>query len=96
MEKKIYMYPLYERLWHWVQAICIIVLLITGFNLHFPDRIPIFEYKTVLWIHIVFGFILIGNTIYGLIGYLATGDIKHYFPRSIKEYPKNAIKQVRF
>ncbi len=90
------MYPLYERIWHWVQALCMIILIVTGFNLHFPGRLPLLEYKVAFWVHVVFGFILIGNTIFGIIGFLATGDIRQFFPRNLKEYPRKAIKQARF
>ncbi len=32
--KKIYLYTRFERFWHWFQALLIMLLLVTGFELH--------------------------------------------------------------
>ena len=37
--KRIYTH--YERSWHWIQTVSILVLLATGFHVHSPVRLPI-------------------------------------------------------
>jgi Ni,Fe-hydrogenase I cytochrome b subunit len=32
--RRIYIFKLYERFWHWSQAALILVLLLTGFEIH--------------------------------------------------------------
>lgn len=34
MSERIYIYKRYERFWHWSQALLIIVMMITGFEVH--------------------------------------------------------------
>ena len=34
MSERIYIYKRYERFWHWSQAFLIIVMMITGFEVH--------------------------------------------------------------
>ncbi|MFN3394788.1 MAG: cytochrome b/b6 domain-containing protein [Candidatus Thermochlorobacter sp.] len=51
---KIYLYTRFERFWHWLQAIIIFVLLITGFEIHGTYRLMGFD--TAVRIHNMFGF----------------------------------------
>ncbi len=74
-------YTTYERTWHWIQTLSIVVLLATGFHVHSPLRLPFPDLATVVWLHNVFGFILIGNAILGLFYYVTTGAIQQYVPK---------------
>jgi thiosulfate reductase cytochrome b subunit len=74
-------YTTYERTWHWVQTLSMLVLLATGFHIHSPVRLPVPDLATMVWIHNVFGFILIGNAFLGLFYYVTTGAIGQYVPQ---------------
>ena len=37
--RRVYMYPFYERAWHWIQASVILLLMVTGIIIHRPDMI---------------------------------------------------------
>ena len=37
-----YIFSGYERLWHWVMALSVIALILTGLQIHFPGRINLF------------------------------------------------------
>jgi len=41
--KKIYLATGIDRLWHWVHATGIILLLLTGFQIHFVEEFSVFE-----------------------------------------------------
>jgi len=62
------------------QTLSIVVLLATGFHVHSPVRLPVPDLATVVWLHNVFGFILIGNAFLGLFYYVTTGAIQQYVP----------------
>ncbi len=65
-------YSTYERTWHWIQMIAVVVLLATGFHIHAPVRLPLADLAAIVWLHNVFGFILIGNALLGLFYFVTT------------------------
>ncbi len=42
--KRVYMYDAYERFWHWLQTVTIILLLLTGLVIHRPDLFGMFSF----------------------------------------------------
>ena len=90
-----HIYTTYERTWHWIQTLSILVLLVTGFHIHSPLRLPIPNLATMVWIHNVFGFILIGNAFLGLFYFVTTGAIQQYVPRR-KGLVAGVLAQVKY
>ncbi|MHB8898869.1 MAG: cytochrome b/b6 domain-containing protein [Thermoguttaceae bacterium] len=88
-------YTTWERTWHWVQSMAMVALLATGFHIHSPVRAPIADLATVVWLHNVSGFILIGNALLGLFYYATTGAIRHYLP-SRNGLVGDVVAQVSF
>ena len=79
---KIYLYSKFERFWHWVQAILIIMLLGTGFEVHgtyeflgFQQAVDLHNTIGITWL-ILFVFIVFWL--------LTTGEYKQYAPTSKK------------
>jgi predicted CXXCH cytochrome family protein len=93
-EEKILLHPLLERIWHWVQALCIVMLIITGIILHWPEKFPGWFHWAVT-VHNWFGVALVVSFVVWLVYNLATGRIRHYIPRQ-GEIPEGMIKQARF
>lgn len=44
--KKIYLHPLPVRVWHWINAISFLILIVTGFQIRYHDMIQITSFKT--------------------------------------------------
>jgi thiosulfate reductase cytochrome b subunit len=74
MSERIYLLPLWIRLWHWTNALLIITLTITGISLHFADpKLPLVEFSLAARIHdiagitlvVVYGFFVIANIVSG-------------------------------
>ena len=93
--KRIYMYTVFERIWHWVQALAIVFLLLSGLEIHAPETFPIFGYKDAVWIHVVLGFFLVADAFMGLFYHLTTGEIRQYLPEPVGFLPL-AVKQARY
>ncbi|MHC4939265.1 MAG: cytochrome b/b6 domain-containing protein [Planctomycetota bacterium] len=91
--KRVYLYTVYERIWHWIQALVIILLLITGLELHNPGRFPIFGFANAVAVHSVLGFILVANAFLGLFYHLTTGKIREYLPEP-RDFVSQAIGQA--
>jgi predicted CXXCH cytochrome family protein len=93
-EEKILLHPAIERLWHWFQALCIVMLIITGVILHWPERFPgSFEWA-VKW-HNWFGIAVVIAWLVWFFYNLATGRISHYIPKK-SDIPKGMLVQARF
>lgn len=78
--KRVYMYDNYERLWHWLQASAILLLLATGLIIHKPHIFGLFSFAYVVQVHNVLGFILLINAALALFYNLASGQIRQYLP----------------
>ncbi len=81
-EKKIYLFTRFERLWHWTQAVLIILLLITGFEIH--GTYSLFGYKRAVTIHNFCGITWIILFFLFVFWLFVTGEWKQYIPTSKK------------
>ena len=93
-EEEILLHPLLERIWHWLQALCIVILIITGLMIHLPE---VFSgwFSAALALHNAYGSILVILSICWVVYILVTGRFRHYLPRK-GEYPDGMIRQARF
>ncbi|MFA9407143.1 MAG: cytochrome b/b6 domain-containing protein, partial [Anaerolineales bacterium] len=78
---RVYMYSIYERLWHWLQTFTIVTLIFTGLIIHKPDTFGIFDFRGVVLVHNVLAVILLINAGLSLFYHLASGEIQQYLPR---------------
>jgi thiosulfate reductase cytochrome b subunit len=78
--RTVYMYQRYERLWHWLQASAIMILLATGLIIHKPHIFGMFSFAYMVQVHNVLGFILLTNAALALFYNLASGEIRQYLP----------------
>jgi thiosulfate reductase cytochrome b subunit len=79
--KRIYMYGIYERLWHWLQTFVIGILIITGLVIHRPDTFGFLSFRGVVLVHNIMAAILGINAFLALFYHLASGEIKQFIPR---------------
>ena len=77
---EVYMYSIYERLWHWLQTAVIFILLFTGLIIHKPDIFGIFSFRYVVQVHNIMAFLLVANAALALFYNLVSGEIKQYLP----------------
>ena len=87
---RVLMYARFERLWHWAQAVLIIVMLITGFEIHGTYKLLGFEEAVDL--HTIGAWVLIGLWVFAWFWHLATGEWKQYIPSA----PERIFAMVRY
>jgi len=82
MNEQLYLYPVWLRIWHWINALLFIFLIITGISMHYsnPDS-PFIAFSKARAIHNVCGIILAIMYLYFFIGNLISGNWRHYKPR---------------
>jgi thiosulfate reductase cytochrome b subunit len=93
--QRVYMYQVYERFWHWLQTVTIILLLFTGLIIHRPDLFGIFSFAGVVLLHNVLAAILVVNAGLSLFWHVVGGEIRQYIPRPYGFFDQ-AIVQAKY
>jgi len=78
MKMRIQMYARFERFWHWLQAFLIIVLLITGFEIH--GSLKLLGFSQAHQVHLFCGWSLIILGAFAIFWHATTGEWKQYVP----------------
>ncbi|MFO7728930.1 MAG: cytochrome b/b6 domain-containing protein [Desulfonatronovibrio sp.] len=76
--KKIYLYTRFERFWHWSQTLLIILLLLTGFEIH--STYSLFGFQTAFVIHNYCAWIWLILYVFIVFWMLTTSEWKQYVP----------------
>lgn len=82
--ESIYLYSRYERLWHWLQAILIFVLLVTGFEIH--GLFTFLGFKASVEIHNLIGLGWLIAFAFFVFWVHTTGEWKQYVPTTKKMF----------
>jgi len=80
--KKIYLYTRYERLWHWLQMVFIVMLMVTGFEVN--GLYTLFGYKTAVAVHSFVGLTWLISFFVFVFWLLTTGEWRQYIPTTKK------------
>jgi thiosulfate reductase cytochrome b subunit len=91
---KIRLHALPIRVWHWINAGLIVLLILTGIQLRAPDLTLFGSYSNAVWLHKYAGFGATGSFVFWLIYVLLSGAFwRHYVlrPSDVKRMPKQAV-----
>lgn len=94
MTERVYIFKVFERLWHWSQAALIIFLLLSGFEIH--GTYANFGFERAVSYHTVAAWSLVGLWILAIFWHVTTGEWRHYIPttdrvRAIMRYYSSGI-----
>lgn len=82
MTERIYLLPLWLRLWHWTNALLIITLSITGVSIHFADsKSPLVEFSLAVRIHSMAGTALLVTYAFFVIANAVSGNWWQFVPK---------------
>lgn len=96
MSEKMYLHPLTERIWHWIHAVLIILLIVSGMQIHWPDTVNFFgSFSNAINVHEWSGIFVVFDFLLWLFYNLITKRVSHYIPRKKDIYP-GIPKQARF
>lgn len=94
---KIYINPLPVRIWHWVNALGFLILILTGLNIRYADVVALMSFATAVRVHNAVGFILIANYVVWLGFYLFTDKITVYHPElDPRKYFRDSLRQMLY
>ncbi len=81
---QIYLYTRYERFWHWLQSLLIIILLLTGFEVH--DSYALFGFDIAVDIHNFVGLTWLIAFAFFVFWVFTTGEWRQYVPTTRKMF----------
>jgi thiosulfate reductase cytochrome b subunit len=100
MEEKEYIYltPMPVRIWHWLNALGIVTLCITGLQIRFPDYINIFgTYKTAISLHNTAGIVVsISYALWFLYYLLVAKSLARLYIPNLEDIKSGMIRQGLF
>jgi thiosulfate reductase cytochrome b subunit len=79
--RKVYMYSIYERQWHWLQTVAIFGLLFTGLVIHRPTLFSMFDFRFVVLVHNALAVLLVINAALSAFYHFVSGEIRQFLPR---------------
>ena len=95
--QKIYVHPLPVRVWHWINAIGFVVMILTGTQIRYIELMELMSFRTAVTVHNWVGFVLIGNYFIWLLFYLFTDKIRVYHPElSPMKHFRASFRQAMF
>ena len=95
--QKIYVHPLPVRIWHWINAASMLVLIFTGLQIRYAGTFDLMSFRNAVMVHNWVGFLLAANFLLWLFYYLFSDNIRMYQPelRPGRYFPA-MFKQIYF
>jgi len=78
--KKIYIYKGFERFWHWSQALIILFMVVTGFEIHGSYNLLGYE-NAVTW-HTTAAWAFVTLIVFAIFWHFTTGEWRQYIPNT--------------
>lgn len=92
---KLYFYPLWLRIWHAINALGIILLIITGISMQWGVESSFIEFQTAVNVHNISGVVLTLNYLLFFFGNIVTKNINFYLIKP-KGFFKRLFKQGQY
>lgn len=78
MIERVYVFKVFERIWHWSQAALIILLMLTGFEIH--ATYALFGFERAVSFHTISAWSLVGLWVFAIFWHFTTGEWRQYIP----------------
>lgn len=96
MSEKMYFYPVWVRIWHVLNALLFLVLIVSGFSMQYSNpESPFIRFALAVKIHNIAGFGLIFNYLWFFFGNLFSRNGRYYKMYS-KNMFTNLVKQGKY
>lgn len=94
--EKLYLYPVWLRIWHGINALGILALIFSGISLHYSDRgALLLDFQSAIAVHNVSGVLVSISYFLFVLGNILTKNGKYYRVK-IKGLPKRLTKQIQY
>jgi len=93
--KRVYLHPLPLRIWHWVNALIVILLLATGIQFRVPGIAALWRHDPLLALHKWAGLAMTASWIFWVIYGLATRHFVRHYAFRRRDFER-MVEQARF
>jgi len=76
--ERIYIFKRFERFWHWSQALLIMFMMLTGFEVH--GLYSLFGFQLATEYHTIAAWTLVSLWVFAIFWHFTTGEWKQYIP----------------
>lgn len=76
--KQVYIYKFFERFWHWMQALLIFILMVTGFEIH--STYNLLGYEAAVNVHDFTAWAFLVLIVFAIFWHFTTGEWRQYIP----------------
>jgi Ni/Fe-hydrogenase b-type cytochrome subunit len=96
-QEKVYLHPLPVRIWHWLNALGFVLLIITGFQLRYVDLFSLMSFENAVKMHNWVGFGVIANWFLWFFYYLTSDKVTNYHPDfDAKSFFERYFRQIQY
>ena len=93
--EKTYLHPLPVRIWHWVNALGFVLLILTGIQIRYADLFSVMTFESSINTHNWIGFAVLANYFLWLGYHLSSDRITNYHPvLNAREFFENYYRQT--
>jgi thiosulfate reductase cytochrome b subunit len=93
---KMYLYPTWLRIWHGINAICIVMLILTGVSIQYSDlQYHFISFNTAITLHNIFGSIAVISYVCFIVGNLISKNGLQYRMK-MKGLMKRLMEQTMY
>jgi len=78
--RRIYLHPLPVRIWHWINAVSFVLLVLTGIQIRYVGLIDVIPFRTAVMLHSWIGFVVVGSFFIWFLFYIFTDKARLYHP----------------
>jgi thiosulfate reductase cytochrome b subunit len=93
--KKIYLHRLPLRIWHWVNAILVIALIVTGVQLRIPGIAGLRPHSIPLLVHKYLGWAMVASFVFWLVYSLISGNLRRHYAVRRRDF-RGTFRQAKF
>jgi len=78
--RRVVLYERFERFWHWVQALIIITMMLTGFEIRGILGLHLFGFQRAVTVHNALAVALVTLIVFAIFWHITTGEWRQYIP----------------
>lgn len=94
--ERVYVHPRQVRIWHWVNALGVLTLILTGVQIRYADLIGVLSFETAVKVHNWVGFVVIADYFLWLLFYLFSDKIVAYHPAAPTRHFRESFRQMLY
>jgi thiosulfate reductase cytochrome b subunit len=96
-DSELYINPLPVRIWHWLNALGFVVLILTGTHIRYANLFNLMSFETAVKTHNWVAFAVMANYFVWLVFYLFSDRITVYHPElNMRKFFEKAFKQMMY